>query len=74
MPAAAFGGGNSVPQDLGCFMARRQQPPWWWRSEVLGQVAMALLVMVAATYFTRLLMTRIFNLSFGRAGKAGIFS
>jgi hypothetical protein len=37
-------------------MARRQQPPWWWRSEVLGQVAMALLVMVAATYFTRLLM------------------
>jgi hypothetical protein len=37
-------------------MAQRQQPPWWWRSEVLGQVAMALLAMVAATYFARLLM------------------
>ncbi len=27
-----------------------------WRSEVLGQVAMALLVMVAVTYLARLLM------------------
>ena len=23
-------------------MSQRRQRPWWWRSEVLGQVAMAL--------------------------------
>jgi fructose-specific phosphotransferase system IIC component len=38
-------------------MAQRQQPPWWWRSEVLGQVAMALLAAVAAAYLARLLMS-----------------
>ena len=37
-------------------MAQRQQPPWWWRSEVLGQVAMALSATVAVTYLARLLM------------------
>ncbi len=37
-------------------MAQQRQPPGWWRSEVLGQVAMALLVMVAVTYLARLLM------------------
>ncbi len=31
-------------------MAQQRQPPGWWRSEVLGQVAMALLVMVAVTF------------------------
>ena len=38
----------------GAQMAQRQQPPWWWRSEMLGQVAMALLAAVA-TYLARVL-------------------
>jgi hypothetical protein len=38
-------------------MAQRQ--PWWWRSEVLGQVAMALFTMVVTIYLARLLMKYI---------------
>jgi hypothetical protein len=38
-------------------MAQRHQPPWWWRSEVLGQVAMALFAAVVAAYLARLLMS-----------------
>ena len=40
----------------GAQMAQRQQPPWWWRSEMLGQVAMALLAAVVATYLARVLI------------------
>jgi fructose-specific phosphotransferase system IIC component len=35
-------------------MAKRRRHPWWWRSEVLGRIAMALLVIVTAGYLARL--------------------